>query len=296
MSLDLNLLRILRVLLQERSVTRAAARLNLSQPAVSAALNRLRHSLDDPLFVPHGRGITPTPRALEIAGRVDAILNEAEKLTAPQDFDPRAQAARFVIGANDFGLFAVVAPLLERINRASPRTELVVRRLDPEIGRQLSEGDVDVAITLMSTPVSGARVRPLFRETFTGTACRGHPCLETAPDLERFCELGQVRVATADSRLVDPIDEALAELGRRRRIVLTMPSFFLLPAVLSGSSLVAVAPTRLVRQFGDILQPMDLPFELPGFSVNMAWSERTQKSEPHAWLRGEIEAAVSQRH
>lgn len=292
-SLDLNLLRVLRVLLQELSVTRASERLNLSQPAVSAALNRLRQSFDDPLFHPARRGITPTPRALELAEKVERILQDAESLTAQSHFDPRTEPARFVIGANDFGLFSIVAPLLERIHRVSPQTELIVKRLSQNIGRQLAHGEMDVAITLMSTPVSGARVRPLFRETFTAIARKGHPCLDRPLGLNEFCALEQVRVPSADARQADPIDEALAELGQTRRVVVTIPSFFSLPQLLSNSKLIAVAPTRLARHFEGALTSVALPLHVPGFTMNMTWDSRTQESQSHKWLRSEMEAVAS---
>jgi DNA-binding transcriptional LysR family regulator len=291
--LDLNLLRVLRVLLQELSVTRAAERLHLSQPAVSASLKRLRQSFDDPLFHPARRGITPTPRALELAEKVERILQEAESLTAPAHFDPRTEPTRFVIGANDFGLFSVVAPLLERIHRVSPQTELIVKRLSQDIGRQLAHGEMDVAITLMSTPVSGARVRPLFRETFTAIVRKGHPCLDRRLDLDEFCALPQVRVSAADARQADPIDEALTELGRTRRVVVTIPSFFSLPQLLPNSEMIAVAPTRLARHFGGTLTSTTLPLHVSGFTMNMTWDSRTQESESHKWLRREMEAVAS---
>jgi DNA-binding transcriptional LysR family regulator len=286
--LNLNLLRVLDTLMQERSVTRAAERLHLTQPAVSSALNRLRTAFDDPLFMPTRRGIVPTPRAFELAARASTVLKEVEAMVEPRTFDPATARASFVIGANDFGVISVVAPLLERLVHAAPEMQLHVKRLEPDISAQLARQDIDLAITLLTEPSRPAYVHPLFRESFTGTIRRDHPMAGQAPTLDHFCAMHQVRVSAADTRLVDPVDDALAEVGRRRRIVLTMPSFLSLPRVLGQTDLISVAPQRMVTYFRDTLAEVPIPLKLPGFTLNMIWDDRTQTSESHKWLRAEL--------
>lgn len=284
------------VLADERNVTRAAERLNLTQPSVSAALGRLRAAFDDPLFLPARRGVVPTPRALELAPRAEEILRAADGMVESRAFDPRSSQVGFEIGANDFGMFAVVAPLLERLRFIAPGTRLRVRRLESDISRQLDRQEIDLAITLLTEPVRPAHVQPLFREAFTAVIRHDHPLIGADMSLETFCRLDHVRVSAADARLVDPVDDALAEIGQKRRIVLTLPSYLSLPQILRRTDLVSVAPMRLVRYFDATLRAVHVPLRMPGFVMNMIWDERTHANPAHRWLRGEIARVVSARH
>lgn len=287
---------MLSVLADERNVTRAAERLNLSQPAVSAALGRLRATFGDPLFLPARRGVVPTPRALELAPRAEAILRQADSMIRPRAFDPRTSDVAFEIGANDFGVFAVVSPLLERLRYVAPGTRIRVRRLDSDISRQLGRQEIDLAITLLTEPARPAHVQLLFREAFTAVVRHDHPIIGADMSLDTFCRLDHVRVSAADARLVDPVDDALLEVGLSRRIVLSVPSYLSLPQVLRRTDLVSVAPMRLVRYFQSTLRTVHVPLRLPGFAMNMIWDERTHSNPAHRWLRGEISRVVAGRH
>lgn len=285
---DLNLLLVLDALMDERNVTRAAERLRLSQPAVSAALNRLRESFGDPLFVRMQRGILPTPRAIELARAAKAVLGQIEGIIDEQPFDPSHSKAVFRIGANDYAQLAVVIPLIRWLGDMAPNIRVEVTGLSQNLGEQLERQGVDLAITLFSEPPKGSHWAMLFRETYVCAARQNHPQIDKTLSLDQFCALPQVAVASADPRLADPVDEALAAIGRKRQVVLKMPNFFILPRVLQHNNFISVAPERLIRYFSPMLKILPLPIEVPGFSMNLVWHEATHASAAHTWLREQI--------
>jgi DNA-binding transcriptional LysR family regulator len=287
-NLDLNLLLVLDALMDERNVTRAAERLRLSQPAVSAALNRLRAFFGDPLFVRMQRGILPTPRAVELAHAAKAVLGQIEGIIDARPFDPSHSEAVFRIGANDYAQLAVVVPLIRLLADVAPNIRLEIMALGQNLGEQLERQRVDFAITLFTEPPKGSRTAMLFRETYMCAARKDHPEIGNTLSLDQFCELPQVTVPSAGPRSTDPVDEALAALGRQRRVMLTVPNFFILPRMLQYNNFISVAPERLVRYFDSTLKALPLPIDVRGFSMNLVWHEGTTASTAHAWLRQQI--------
>lgn len=289
---DLNLLLVLDALCEERSVTRAAERLSLSQPAVSASLNRLRDAFGDPLFVRTQRGVLPTPRAEELSRAAKSVLLEVGHMISDRPFDPAASHVTFTIGANDYGQFSVVAPLLHRMQQVAPHVTFQVKLLASDIGEQLANQEIDVAITLLSEPPEDSIAMPLFDEAFVGVTSADHKGLPKKLSLDRFCELSHVRVSPANTRLGDPVDEALAELGRSRNVVLTVPNFFMIPRMLRQSSFISVVPQRLLTYFQWTLKEVALPLPLRGFTMNLLWHRRTDASARHKWLREQMKIAA----
>lgn len=285
---DLNLLLVLDALMDERNVTRAAQRLHLSQPAVSAALNRLRDAFGDPLFVRMQRGILPTPRAFELAHAAKVVLGQVENIIDVRPFEPSHSEAVFRIGANDYAQLAVVVPLIRRLAEAAPNIRLEIMPLGQNLGEQLERELVDLAITLFTEPPKGSHTAMLFRETYMCATRRDHSEIGNTLSLDQFCDLPQVVVPSADPQSADPVDEALAAVGRKRRIMLKVPNFFILPRMLQNNNLIAVAPERLIRYFESTLRALPLPIDVPGFSMNLVWHERTQTSAAHAWMRAQI--------
>ncbi len=285
---DLNLLRVLDALMDERNVTRAAERLHLSQPAVSAALNRLRDGFGDPLFVRMQRGILPTPRAVELARAAKVVLSQVETIIDAQAFDPAHSEAVFHIGANDYAQLAVVVPLIRRLADIAPNIGLEIVPLAQNLGEQLERQIVDFAITLFTEPPKGAHTAMLFRETYMCAARKDHPKVGKTLSLDKFCALPQVAVPSAGPRLADPVDEALAAVGRKRRVMLKVPNFSILPRILQHNDFIAVAPERLIRYFMPALNAFPPPIDVPGFSMNLVWHERTHASAAHTWMRSQI--------
>jgi len=288
-SFDFNLLRVLDALLEERNVTRAGERLHLSQPAVSSALRRLRQAFEDPLFVRAQRGIIPTPRALALAPAVREVLARVGGMIDSRPFDPATADLAATVGANDYGQFSVIAPLLRILRGRAPAMTLRVVPLDADIGRQLQNHKADLAITLLTRPPPGTHSVPLFEENFLCAARIDHPALAGGGlTLDGFCALDHVRVSPANARLTDPVDQALAARGRSRRVVLTVPNFFLLPRMLRHSDLVSVIPARLARYFDWTISAVPPPLEIPGFTMNLVWHEHTHDSASHRWLRARM--------
>ena len=285
---DLNLVRVLAMLIEERSVTRTAERLGLSQPAVSAALARLRETFDDPLFIRSERGMAPTVRGEEVAQAAKAMLREFDGLLAAKPFEPSTAQLSLSVGANDYAQFSVVAPLLHEIRKSAPGISLEIRRLENEIGGQLERQEIDVAITLLSEPPRNARATLLFRESFVGGVDIRNARVGPQVCLDEFCSFDHIRVSAANTRLVDPVDDKLMLEGRRRNVVLTVPNFFMIPRLIRGSDLFSVVPERLIRYFDWTLKPVALPISLPGFSMNLIWHERTSGSPRHIWLREQL--------
>jgi DNA-binding transcriptional LysR family regulator len=285
---DLNLVRVLAMLIEERSVTRAAARLGLTQPAVSAALTRLRETFDDPLFVRSERGMAPTVRGEELAQAAKAMLRELDGLLATKPFEPSMAELSLSVGANDYAQFSVVAPLLHTVRHTAPGIRLEIRPLENDIGGQLERQDIDVAITLLSSPPRNAIAAPLFTESFVGCVDIGNTKVGAEVSLDEFCSCDHIRVSAANTRLIDPVDDRLMFEGRRRNVVLTVPNFFMIPRLIRGSDLFAVVPARLIRYFDWTLKPVALPLSLPGFSMNLLWHERSAGSPRHIWLREQL--------
>jgi len=288
MNLNVGLLRVLVMVMDERNVTRAAERLNQTQPSVSIALRRLRNHFDDPLFLPMRRGVVPTPRAIDLAHRAAKILREIEELIEDEKFEPATEKATILIGANDFGVLSVVAPLQRKLRAQAPGIKLHVRRLEPDLSRQLDRQEVDMSITMLSEPNRSAYVVPLFHEPLVVAVSVGHPLVQEQMTLDNFCAYDHVRVTWADTNLVDPIDNMLHELGRQRNTALQVQSYFYLPQVLKDTGLIAVAPRALVAQLKGELVSLPLPIQIPGFAMSLVWDDRTHTSARHMWVRSLI--------
>ena len=190
-TLDLNLLRTLDALLDERSVTRAAERLGFTQPAVSGMLTRLRESFDDPLFVRTQRGIVPTLRAMALAGPVKQILSDVDALLLPAVFDPLSAHFTLSIAATDYALQTVVLPFLVQLRAQAPGIRVAIRPVDDErIQSQFERGDLDLALMTPEAALPDLHARRLFDETYVCALRDDHPDAGgSSLSLERFCAL-----------------------------------------------------------------------------------------------------------
>jgi len=285
-NLDLNLLKALDALLDERSVTRAADRLALTQPAVSGMLARLRDSFDDPLFVRAQRGIVPTLRAEQLAAPVKQLLADIEGMLQLQVFDPSVASITIRLASTDYALRAVVVPFLNALKKRAPNIRASVQPVDNQLLlTQLDRGDIDLAlVTPQSTP-PGSHTAALFDERYICMTRDGHPdTLSGEISLDRFCALDHVLVSPAGGSFRGVTDDALEGIGRARRVISSVSSFLVLPDLLAQSDLIAVVPSRLARH-RDGLCVVEPPVDIPGFSKTLAWHERTHHDEAHRWIR-----------
>ena len=283
--LDLNLLKTLDALLDERNVTRAAERLSITQPAVSAMLTRLRESFNDPLFVRSQRGVIPTARALALAEPVRRILHDIEALMQPDDFDPQTSTLTVTLAATDYALRAIVEPFASALRQRAPAMRLAVRAIDEANVRELLEkGAVDLAILTTETAPPELHARRLYDESYVCAMRASHPAAREPLSLARFCELDQALVSYAGDPFNGVTDRALASQGLTRRVSLSVDSFLFLVSLLKQTDLLAVVPKRLIRP-EDALVTQPPPLAVPGFTKVAAWHERTHHHAAHRWLR-----------
>lgn len=284
-TLDLNLLKTLDALLDERSVTRAAARLSLTQPAVSGMLNRLRDYFDDPLFIRVPHGIVPTTRAEELATPIKRILADIDMLLQPVAFDPLTANLTFTIAATDYALRAVVVPFIAALKTQAPGIRVRVVPVTPgSLVSQLEQGNIDVAIITPHTTPDELHSRALYDERYICMMRADHPNAGEPMTLDRFCALEHVLVSYEGDGFRGVTDSALEKIGRTRHVGLSVSSFLVLPDVLAISDMIAVVPERMAENRGGMFV-CDVPVAVPGFTKSMAWHGRNHRDRAQVWLR-----------
>lgn len=289
---DLNMLVALDALLGEAHVTRAAARLGLTQPAMSRALSRARALFDDPLLVRTGRGMRLTPRAERLGPALRRALGELQAVLGDRpQFEPHTSTRSFTLVMADYGQAVLLAPLLERLAREAPRIDLVIQPFERNPLGALDAGEVDLVITTRSAAAPSIVWTPLFSDRLVCLVRQGHPSIGRRLTAEQLAAAPQVLIAP-EGRPGGILDEALAELGLRRRVALRVPSFLVAPELVATSDLVLTLPARIARKAQAHLpvRAVELPFKVEGFTMAQAWHERMRKDPAHAWLRGVIAA------
>ncbi|WP_431893097.1 LysR family transcriptional regulator [Nonomuraea sp. bgisy101] len=287
---SLDLLIALDALLEEGSVSGAALRLRLSEPAMSRTLGRIRRAMGDPILVRSGRAMVPTPRALAVQAEVRSLVEAARRVFAsPAEPDLATLRRDFAILASDAVIAAIAAPLLTRTVRQAPGVTL---RFVPEGQtdvRALRDGLADLEVTVIQDAAPETRVELLAVDRPVGLVRAGHPLLEGPITPERYADADHLLV-TRRGRLAGPIDRALGELGLRRRVVGTVPAF--------TQSLIVLRETDLVGMVGAWQAPeavaalglvtFEIPLELPTMEISQAWHPRHDADAAHAWLRATV--------
>lgn len=302
-SFDLNLLRVLDALLSEGSTVRAGARVGLSQPAVSAALRRLRHALDDPLFIRQGQRLVPTDYARTLAQPLrDSLDDLAALLSGPHRFEPAESDETFNISGSDFFAEMLMPQLGERLSRIAPGVRVQLVDLVPDnYVQSLESRKVDLALIPRPTEwPSWVDWQPLFRSDFAVIARRDHPRLSRAGiapgatvPIDLFCDLGHI-LFSPEGKLSAMGDAALAAVGRQRRVVMTMPVFFGVARAVAESDHIALLPGQLALRLSaplglDVFWP---PMPVPTPLIGMVWQKRLTSAPAHRWMRDEIAALL----
>jgi DNA-binding transcriptional LysR family regulator len=292
-SLDLNLLLVLEALLEERNVTRAAARVGLTQSAASSALGRLRAALGDPLFRRTARGMSPTARAMELAVPLRSALAQIRAaLSENSGFDPSASGRSFRLGMTDYAELVLLGPVLSRVGRDAPGVQILVRRLDrifipPE--SELRDAALDAAVGFFPEASSlepGTHSLNLYSEKNVCIARKGHPILRGKLTPARFAAAGHVGVFYRNE-VRGLVDSALANHGLRRKLRATTPHFLSAAQVVSESDLIAVVPEGLANRFRKFLhlEIRKVPVAMPPLHMRLLWHERATLDPGHQWLR-----------
>jgi DNA-binding transcriptional LysR family regulator len=292
--LDLNLLLVLQRLFEAGSVTGAAERLGLSQPAVSRALGRLRTAFGDALFVRAPGGLQPTPRAEALReGLGEALARLGALVAGPAPFSPAATTRAFTVATRDYAEAVLLPRLLGALAREAPAATLRVVPVDGAWEPALAEGRWDLLWGPRRRAGAGLIWTHLWDEGFAFVVRLGHPATRRPLTLERFTAIPQLAIAP-EGKGANPLDERLARLGARRRVVAQVPSFLVVPALVAGSDLGVTLPRRMVAlhaaRWG--LAALELPFEMTGFDISQAWHERLRGDPAHAWFR-KLVAAVA---
>jgi DNA-binding transcriptional LysR family regulator len=293
--LDLNLLLTLDVLLSEHNVTRAAQRLNFSQPSVSVHLAKLRDVFGDPLLLPGPRGMRPTARADELREPLRQALEALGRAVSPASpFDPAKANNTWRIAAADYAESTVLLPALAGLRTAAPGTRLAVLQMTPSrIARQAERGEIDLAFHTSDGAPEGLHRRVLFSERYVLVGRANHPRLKRRPSLAQFCALEHVIVSTDGGGFRGITDEALAEAGATRKVVLSVPHFLFMMQALASTDLVAMMPSRVVRDT-NMLRVVEPPVEIPGCEMAMLWHDRSHRDPTHRWLRDFIVERVDE--
>ncbi|CAO3416558.1 LysR family transcriptional regulator [Azospirillum doebereinerae] len=293
--MDLGLLLALDALLTEGSVTRAAERMNLSAPAMSRTLARIRAAVGDPILVRAGRAMVPTPRAEAMRERVRSLVAEAQSLLRPDHLDLSALERRFTLRSGIAGVFA--APLLAALRCRAPGVALRFVGEGEEAVEPLRDGHIDLDIGVIGPMGPEVRVQTLYRERFVGVVRAGHPLLDGAPvTAERFAACGHV-CASRRGKARGPIDDALEGLGLTRRVDLVTPDVHAALSAAVQSDLVAAVPQGVARHAVALGLPVTvfaLPVETPSVAVAQAWHPRQDGDPAHRFLR-ETVLAVARR-
>ena len=285
--MDLNLLVTLEALLAEQNVTKAANRLHLSQPAVSAQLSRLRDLFDDPLLIPAQRGMTPTAKALELLDPLRHALDQVRAALAEhRHFDPGNAKLTLAIACTDYLQAVVARPLAVALRKQAPGVRIALRHLDPpQLEAQMVRGDVDLALMTPEHGPGSLRARRLFDERYVLIGRKRHPGLRRGLTVEEFARLDHVIVSLRGGDFTTPVDDGLAALGYQLNVALSAASFLIVPEIVSHSNFVALVPERLVRDRLDGLKIVECPFPVPGFTVSMLWHERNHGHSGQRWVR-----------
>lgn len=296
-TLDLNLIPILRALVAQRSVTRAAAVLAMSQPQLSRALARLRRQLGDALLVRAPGGMEPTDTALRwVQAFEPALETAADLMAAPRAFTPAASQHRFKLSMNDYEAAVLLPALVQQVLEQAPGVRLaVVPQRPTEVADALEQGRIDLAVGRFTKPAGALRFKPLFDETLVPVVRADHPLAGRRVSVARFLAHPHLLIAPGgqgDFRGL--LDEQLDALGLSRQVVLSTSQFLVAPWVIAHSQAVLLLPRRLlplVSPWG--LRSVHVPLDLPRFQVAMLWRERNQREPAHRWLRAAVAAAAA---
>lgn len=291
-SIDLNLLVVLRALVEERSVSRAGRRIGLSQSATSHALARLRHLLKDELLVRAPAGMEPTPRALRLAAQVRLILEDIEATFAPDQFDPASEARRFDVVVETYETIVILAGLVDRVRREAPNIDLSIRSASSAaIVEEIDKGTTDIAIGTFEGIGDRFMSCSLLTDRYVCAMRKGHPLLGSALTLEAFLQTPHLVVSMSGGS-EDPVDAALAALGHSRRVALRLPNGLAAAVALSRSDMIAVVSAGAAQMFAQAaaLATVEPPLALPPTTFRLIWHRRLNDSAGHAWLRRTLAA------
>lgn len=290
---DLNLLVAFEAMLEHQNVTRAGQAVGLSQPAMSAALTKLRSLLNDPLFVRTGAGMTPTPHALRLAPAIARALRIVRsEVLQDWKFDPATSQRTITLNTTDIGDMVFLPKLMRRLNQEAPGIVLKTVTLSPsETEEAMEAGDVDLSIGYFPDLIkAGFYQQRLFDHSFVCIVRAGHPQVADGKlTLEQFLTMSHA-VVHAQGRSQEIFERELLKLGITRQMGLHTRHFMSLPMVIAESDLIATVPKVVGTTFSKLanIQVLELPFQVPSYDLKQYWHRRFHRDAANIWIRGVI--------
>ncbi|MBV7486842.1 LysR family transcriptional regulator [Bordetella sp. BOR01] len=282
------------VLVRESNVTRAGAALDLSQPAASAILARLRDTFQDPILVKSSSGMVPTPKAIEIAARAERLLEEMRELLRPAEpaFDPSRFSGAVSFAAADVVRLLVLPRIMQALQREAPGLSIDTHHADRiRIHEKLERADVDLGLGPQVVSTGRLHYREIWCDEPAVLTRAGTAAARAQLDPAGFAALGHIRVVPSRPSYFDEVlDKELAAAGLRRRLAMSERSFLMLPSLIEATELVAVVPQRFARYACERhgLEMFAPPLPIGTISLGLYWHERTHREPLFRWLRWRI--------
>ncbi len=283
---DLNLLKVLDVLLDECSVSRAAKRLHVTQPSVSYTLQKLREQFDDPLFVRSQRGLIPTSRAAALRPAIKQLLSDAQQLLQPPEFQAEEAEFTVAISANDYLQTALLVPLIRAIRRRARKVKVAVFDLDSQAAAErIRSGELDLMLSFPQALPADFACEHLFTDDYIGVVHREHPLAAKAVSANAFLHYDHVIVSPTGFAFEGPLFSDLHQSPLMDKVLITTPSFGVLPQLLEGSDMIAMIPRRLLSVRQSQLEEIHIAAAMPSITVAAAWHPRLEHDQAHRWVR-----------
>jgi DNA-binding transcriptional LysR family regulator len=286
-SIDLNLLVVFDALFDERSVTRAANRLAVTQPTVSGSLKRLRQTFSDQLFLRASHGILPTPRAEALAAPVKELLANVQTLVAPEAFDPATSEATVRVCGGDYVQHVIFGPLIEAIRNVAPKIKVLAspRPVTGVLADLFARGEMDIVISARDTLLPELTSRLLYREHYICVARKRHPLKGHRISLKQLCAFDHLLVSPSGDRFSNVIDSILAKQNYRRRVATVVPTYPLMFDILGRDDFLAFVPEALLRERKSEVKIFKIDLTVPPVEVLAGWHPRLNGDAQHKWLR-----------
>lgn len=293
---DLNLLVALQALIRTKSVTKAALQLNITQSAMSRTLQRLRHQFGDPLFVRTKGGLLPTERTIEMSTSLDCLLQHAETLLNPAEFDPKQANTHFTLMMSDFFSQVFMPPVYKTLFEQAPGVSLTCLNRQPDMMEKLSLGEADLSFSSdVQKPQADIYAQALGPDRLVTMMRKGHPLANQPLTLDAYCNSAHALISMGGDR-AGTIDLALAKIGRKRNVVLRMPHFTAAPYAIEQSDLLLTLPGCLAHKMAEHLDVVvvEAPLDTPTYQYHMVWHARQHNNLAHRWLRTEVQKVMAQ--
>lgn len=292
--IDLNLLYVFHVLIEEQNVTKAASRLNVSQPAVSRSLSRLRDVFDDPLFLRTSHGLCATVKTQSLAPMLAETLSGLENLIQPSEFNPLTSRRRFTLSTTDFGTLTVLPKILDQFRQEAPHATLDVKAWHEDMVTELDQLDIDLAVSVLSKePPAGIRATRLKSDHMVCLARKDHPNTTPTLTLNSYLAASHIQVVLG-RREYFAVDRELERMGHKRQVAMHLPNFVPAARVVMDSDLLLTVPRLFAEDMTETVANIalhELPFTTRSFDYSMMWHERFQQDAAHVWFRGLLKQA-----